>query len=361
MSDFLQKVYYHNTVADYLIAFALVTFGIMIIRIFKHGFLKRIKIWANRTVNTIDDFAVETLDRLGIPALYLIIVYAGISYLSFPAKLEKIIDNAATVVITILVIRLVSSIILMLLKSYLERQERGQDKVRQLAGLMIIINTLIWILGILFLFDNMGYNVTALITGLGIGGIAVALAAQNILGDLFNYFVIFLDRPFEVNDFITVDDKSGTIEYIGIKTTRVLSLTGEQLVFANSDLTGSRIHNFKRMETRRAVFTLAVVYDITPDKLKQIPGMLKAIVEEHRMVKFDRAHWTTFGTFSLNFEVVYIVLSSDYNTYMDIQQSINLRIFETFAKEGIGFANPTTTVYLNQPDDTSSAQAGGRV
>ncbi|PST82739.1 mechanosensitive ion channel protein MscS [Pedobacter yulinensis] len=358
MNEVLKNEYFHNTVGEYLIAFGIILLGIILVRIFKRRFLVRIKRWANRTVNTLDDFAVQTLDRLGIPALYLIIVYSGISYLTFPAKVHKVIDNSATVVITILIIRLVSSIILMLLKSYLERQERGQDKVRQLAGLMIIINTLIWIMGILFLFDNMGYNVTALITGLGIGGIAVALAAQNILGDLFNYFVIFLDRPFEVNDFVTVDDKSGTIEYIGIKTTRVLSLTGEQLVFANSDLTGSRIHNYKRMETRRAVFTLSVVYDISTEKLKKIPGMLKSIVEEHRMVKFDRAHWTTFGNFSLNFEVVYLVLSSDYNTYMDIQQSINIRIFETFEAEGIAFARPTTTVYLNQPGQET--QAAGR-
>jgi small-conductance mechanosensitive channel len=250
------------------------------------------------------------------------------------------------VVITILIIRLISAVILRLLKSYLQRQEHGTDKVKQLAGLMIIINIVIWITGILFLFDNMGYNVTALVTGLGIGGVAVALAAQNILGDLFNYFVIFLDRPFEVNDFVTIDDKSGTIENIGIKTTRVLSLTGEQLVFANSDLTSSRIHNYKRMETRRIAFKISVVYDIPVEKLRQIPALLKAIVEEHQPIRFDRAHWLSYEESGLSFEVVYFVLSSDYNEYMDIQQSINLRIFEAFGKLGIAFAHPTSLVYL---------------
>jgi small-conductance mechanosensitive channel len=267
---------------------------------------------------------------------------------------EKILSNAAIVVITILVIRLVSSVILVLLKGYLERQEHGQDKVRRLSGLMLIVNILIWTMGILFLFDNMGYNVSALITGLGIGGIAVALAAQNILGDLFNYFVIFLDRPFEVNDFVTVDDKSGTIEYIGIKTTRILSLTGEQLVFANSDLTKSRIHNYKRMETRRAVFSVMVAYEISAAQLKEIPEMLKKIVQEQRSVKFDRAHWVSFGPSSLNFEIVYMVLSSDYNTYMDIQQAINIRIFETFEQLGIAFAKPTSQVYLQQESESKS-------
>src|SRR5690606_26955413 len=125
---------------------------------------------------------------------------------------------------------------------------------------------------------------------------------QNILGDLFNYFVIFLDRPFEVQDFIVVDDKAGTVEYIGIKTTRIASLSGEQMVFSNSDLTNSRIHNYKRMATRRIVFNLRVVYDIPHDKLRQVPELIKSIINEQERVRFDRAHWLSFGESSLNFE-----------------------------------------------------------
>jgi small-conductance mechanosensitive channel len=354
MDTLLNRQYFHNSLGEYLIAIAIIFTGIILIKILKRRLLSRFKQWANQTVNTFDDFAVRTLERLGIPALYLLVVYLALNYLSFPAKVEKILSNAAIVAITILVIRLLSSVILLLLKGYLERQEHGQDKVRQLAGLMIIVNIVIWTMGILFLFDNMGYNVSALITGLGIGGIAVALAAQNILGDLFNYFVIFLDRPFEVNDFVTVDDKSGTIEYIGVKTTRILSLTGEQLVFANSDLTKSRIHNYKRMETRRAVFSVMVAYEISAAQLKEIPEILKKIVQEQRMVKFDRAHWVSFGPSSLNFEIVYMVLSSDYNTYMDIQQAINIRIFETFEQLGIAFAKPTSQVYLQQKTESKA-------
>jgi len=346
MSYFLERIYFNNRVVDYLIAVGIILTGIFLVRIFKSRLLNRIERWAAKTINTFDDFAISTVARLGIPALYLIVVYMGLGYLSFPVNVEKIIGNAANVVITILIIRLVSAVILRLLRSYLQRQEHGKDKVRQLAGLMLIINIIVWITGILFLFDNMGYNVTALVTGLGIGGIAVALAAQNILGDLFNYFVIFLDRPFEVNDFVTIDDKSGTIENIGIKTTRVLSLTGEQLVFANSDLTSSRIHNYKRMETRRIAFKINVVYDISFEKLQQIPVLLKKIVEEHHPIRFDRAHWLSYEESALSFEVVYFVLSSDYNEYMDIQQSINLQIFKTFGDLGIAFAHPTAIVYL---------------
>jgi small-conductance mechanosensitive channel len=341
----MDHIYFNNSVRDYLITAGTIVIGILLVKIFKRHIFIRIKSWAIRTTNTIDDFIVDTIDRLGIPAVYLTIIYLGLTYLTFPATVEKILKNVAAVVITFFIIRLISSLILLLLKSYLRKQDRGDEKVKQLAGLMILINVVIWLLGILFLFDNMGYNITALLTGLGIGGIAIALAAQNILGDLFNYFVIFLDRPFEVNDFVTVDDKMGTVEYIGIKTTRLLSLTGEQLVFPNSDFTSSRIHNFKRMESRRIVFTIRIVYDISPGKLRQIPSILKEIVEGHPLVKFDRAHWLSFEESSLNFEVVYIVLSSDYYVYMDIQQAINLRIFEKFGELKIRFAYPTRTVY----------------
>lgn len=256
--------------------------------------------------------------------------------------------NATTVVLTFLFIRLFSSVILMLLRSYVRRQDRGEEKVLQLGGLILIINAVIWIIGLLFLFDNMGYDVTAMVTGLGIGGIAIALAAQNILGDLFNYFVIFFDRPFEVNDFLVVGDKKGTVEYIGIKTTRLKSLSGEQLIFSNSDLTSSRIHNFKRMESRRILFNVGVIYDTSPENIKQIPTILKTAVEDQPLTQFDRAHFLEFGDSSLNFEVVYFVLSSEYNVYMDTQQNINLRIFEEFAVKGIEFAYPTTTVYVKK-------------
>ncbi|MDZ7648234.1 MAG: mechanosensitive ion channel family protein [Cytophagales bacterium] len=213
---------------------------------------------------------------------------------------------------------------------------------------MLIVNAVLWSIGLLFIFNNFGYDVTAIVAGLGIGGIAIALAAQNILGDLFNYFVIFFDRPFEVGDFITVDDKKGTVEYIGLKTTRVKSITGEQLIFSNSDLTNSRIHNFKRMDRRRIVFAFGVIYQTPPPVLEKIPSLVKNIVEAQSEVTFDRAHFQKFAASSLDYEVVYFVEHSDYNQYMDIQQTINMQIFKTFAAEGIEFAYPTQTVYLSK-------------
>jgi small-conductance mechanosensitive channel len=203
-------------------------------------------------------------------------------------------------------------------------------------------------MGGVFLFDNLGYDVTAIITGLGIGGLAVALAAQTILGDLFNYFVIFFDRPFEIGDYIVVDDKKGNVEYIGIKTTRIKSLSGEQIIISNSDLTNSRVHNFKRMEKRRIVFNLGVTYQTPPDQLREIPGIIRKIITEQNDAQIDRCHFATYGDFSLNFETVYYVTEPDYAKYMDIQESINLQIFEAFSERKIDFAYPTQTLFLEK-------------
>lgn len=343
--EFFTRIYYHNTVLDYTIALSIIVIGLLLVRIFRRTILKRLRAWTLKTHNHVDDFVFASLDRFGIPWLYFTIIYIGLQYLTLHRKTENIIKIAFTVAFTFLIVRLVATIIMAILESYVRKQDRGTEKVKQLGGLMLIVNAVIWIIGLLFLFDNMGYDVTTVVTGLGIGGIAVALAAQNILGDLFNYFVIFFDRPFETGDFIVVDEKSGTVDYIGIKTTRVQSLTGEQLVFANSDLTGSRIHNYKRMSTRRVSFKLGVIYQTSIEDLKAIPGLIKSIIEEQHPVNFDRAHFASYGESSLDFEVVYNVLDTDYNKYMDIHQAINLRIFEEFQQRHIEFAYPTRTVF----------------
>ena len=199
---------------------------------------------------------------------------------------------------------------------------------------------------LLLILENVGVDVTALIAGLGVGGIAVALAAQNILGDLFSSMSIVLDKPFVLGDFIIVGDMMGTVEKIGLKTTRVRSLSGEQLIFSNSDLLGSRIRNFKRMQERRIVFSIGVAYDTPAEKLTAIPGMLRAAVEAQEPVRFDRAHFAKFGDSALIYEVVYFVLKPDYNLSMDIQQAINLRLFREFADRQIEFAFPTQTLHL---------------
>ncbi len=348
MKELLEQVYYGNTVGQYAIALSIIIGSIIVVRIFRKRLLNQIKKWTEKTETKLDDYIISGVEKFGLPILTFLAIYIGLSYLTFTEKVDKFIGHAMVVVITFYVIRLLSSVIRLTLESYISQQEGGQEKLKQLNGIMLIFNVLIWAVGLLFLFDNLGYNVTTIIAGLGIGGIAIALAAQNILGDLFNYFVIFFDRPFEVGDFITVDDKKGTVEHIGIKTTRLLSVNGEQLAFSNSDLTKSRIHNYKRMDRRRVVFTIGVVYSTTHEKLQQIPGIIKEIITNQQLVTFDRAHFASFGTYSLNFEVVYFIESAEYVPYMDAQEAINLKIFKAFDEAKIEFAYPTQTVLVNK-------------
>ncbi len=346
----LEKVYYENSLQNYLIALGIVVVGFVAVRIFKSLVNNRLRKLSERTNTNIDDYVIESINRFGIPLLYFTVVYLGLRYLVLPVRIDNILQIAATVVLTFYAVRFIANTLMLLLKSYIRSKDGGEEKVKQLRGIMIIVNVIIWSIGLLFLFDNLGYDVTTVVAGLGVGGIAVALAAQNILGDLFNYFVIFFDRPFEIGDFIIIDDKMGNVEYIGIKTTRLKSLSGEQLVFANSDLTSSRIHNYKRMQRRRIVFKLGVVYQTSLEQVKQIPGVLRAAVEAQNeteeTVLFDRSHFASYGESSLNFEVVYNVLTGDYAKYMDVQQAINFRVYEEFERMGVEFAYPTRTLHI---------------
>lgn len=199
---------------------------------------------------------------------------------------------------------------------------------------------------LLLILRSLGQDITAVVAGLGIGGVAVAFALQNILGDIFCSVAILLDKPFVVGDFIVVGEQKGVVEHIGIKTTRMRSLSGEQIIFSNADLIGSRIQNFKRMQERRVGFEFGVVYETPREKLAMIPGMVKEIIEQCDNARFDRSHFARFGDFSLDFETIYYVHSPDFTIYMDIQQQINLELFRRFAEEGISFAYPTRELVL---------------
>jgi small-conductance mechanosensitive channel len=210
-----------------------------------------------------------------------------------------------------------------------------------------LMRLFVWTAVLLVLLDNLGVNVTTLIAGLGVGGVAVALAAQNILGDLFSSLSIVLDKPFVVGDFIIIGEYMGSVEHVGLKTTRLRSLSGEQLVFSNTDLLTSRIRNYGRMFERRVVSAFGVTYQTPAAKLRRIPAMIREIVEGEDKVRFDRAHFQALGESALMFEYVYYVLTADYNHYMNVQQNINLALFEQLAAEGVEFAYPTQTVFVS--------------
>jgi small-conductance mechanosensitive channel len=232
---------------------------------------------------------------------------------------------------------------------------RGEDPsgATALSAIRFMARFLVWVAILLLVLGNLGFDITTLIASLGIGGIAVALAVQNILGDLFASLSILVDKPFVVGDFIIVGDLMGTVEKVGLKSTRVRSLGGEQLIFSNTDLLKSRVRNYKRMEERRVVFEFGVVYQSSTEQIEQIPEMVRDVITPVESTRFDRAHFKAFGESAFQFEVVYYVLSADYNVYMDIHQEIILTLLRRFRRQDIAFAYPTRTVHLEGKFDES--------
>ena len=348
MQELLSFTIFGNTVLKYLIALGIFVGGMLVLFIFKTYILGRLKKWADKTNTNLDDLLIKAIEKSLIPVVYFGIFYAALHTLNLSPDFKTGLNIATTVIITFFVVRTIISALGYALKSYAKKSEDSEKREKQLRGISGLINLVIWFIALIFLLDNFGVKISAVVAGLGIGGIAIALAAQAVLGDLFSYFVIFFDRPFEIGDFIVVGDKRGAVEHIGLKTTRIRALGGEILIFSNTDLTNSRVHNFKKMERRRVVFSLGVTYQTSAQKLKIIPQLVKKIIDEQIDAEFDRGHFASYGDFSLNFEFVYYVVGADYNKYMDIQQSINLTIYEAFEKEGIEFAYPTQTLFVTK-------------
>jgi small-conductance mechanosensitive channel len=329
----------------------LTTFGVVavawIIRYIVSRYLTQL---TTRTTTEIDDTIVLAIKKTHLGLMLIIGAMLGAHWLDLP-------PNGALVCSTILKLALLIQIAIwvhVFLNAAITKLlfRNGQvDPVAKpgLRAISFLSRLVVWSLLLIFSLDNLGVNVSTMIAGLGIGGIALALALQSTLGDLFCFVAILLDKPFVIGDFVVVGDYLGTIEYIGIKTTRIRSLQGEQIIVSNNDLLSSRIRNYKRMEERRILFTISVVYNTAADAIERIPDLIRQIIESTSQTRFDRTHFARFGDFSLHFECVYYVLTSDYNEYMNIQQTINYAIFRKFEEERIEFAFPTQTVYVNSP------------
>lgn len=345
----LSASFFNNSLRDYLQTI-LVFLGLLLgLSVFKRFIIGRFAKMAKTTTNDFDDFIVSLLSQVGMPTFFVVALYFSTLPLQLSETVRVFIRYSLIIVVTIRVILLAQDIVKYGISKFYRQRIKADDPslefmVKSTAG---VARWALWVLGILFILDNLGINVTTFMAGIGIGGVAVALAAQTILGDAFSALSIFLDRPFEIGDFIVLEgDYLGTVEHIGIKTTRIRSLSGEQLVFANSDLTKSRIKNYKRMQTRRIAFKIGVVYQTTREKAKRIPQLVKDIFSRIQSVKLDRVHFSSFGEFALIYEIVYYVSSADYNVYMDKQQEINFAIMDAFEQEGIEFAYPTQTLYM---------------
>ncbi|MBL8012556.1 MAG: mechanosensitive ion channel family protein [Candidatus Omnitrophica bacterium] len=296
---------------------------------------------------------VSLLSKIGMPVFSVVSLYFAILPLNLSETLRVFVRYALVIVVTIRVVVLLQEIITYGIGRAYRRRMKSDDPsidlmVKSIAG---ITRWVVWSLAIIFILDNLGINISTFVAGIGIGGVAVALAAQAILGDAFSALSIFLDKPFEIGDFIILDgDYLGSVEHIGIKTTRIRSLSGEELIFSNSDLTKSRIKNYKRMQTRRIAFKFGVTYETPFEQVKKIPDIAKSIINGMEGVKLDRVHFQSFGDFSLVYEVVYYVNSADYNIYMDKQQEINFALMENFKQEEIAFAYPTQTLHLKREE-----------
>ncbi len=328
-----------------LIAGITLVLGLIVIQVAKRITLIRLK----RREST---FA-RPADRFLFPVLNVALLFGVIQTIGVPERVSRVVTVAFTVVIGYLAIRLVLATVDRVVGRMAGMPTVTEEDQKRYHAVRAIISPFVWVIGALILMENLGVEVSTIIAGLGIGGIAVALAAQSMLGDLFSYFVMVLDRPFDVGDFVIFDDILGTIEKLGIKNSRIRSLSGEQVIVPNSDLTSSRVHNYKQMHERRVVFSIGLVYDTPADSLEIIPGLIQDIIEGQEGARFDRAHFKSYGDFSLNFEIVYYVLSPDYTVYMNIQQAINLAIFRAFEERGLEFAFPTRTVHLAQTEQES--------
>ncbi|MEW6510918.1 MAG: mechanosensitive ion channel family protein [Bacteroidota bacterium] len=339
-----------NLVKDWLIAVGIAIAAFFIMKTLQRAIVRRVGKFAEKTRTELDDLLVGALRKTRLYFFVVIALYLGAQALTLSPPADRIL-NAVLVLGTLLQAAIWgnAAIAFFLQRALRQRTEADPGRATTLSALGVVAKIVLWSILILLALDNLGVNITGLIAGLGIGGIAVALALQNILGDLFASLSIALDKPFVIGDFIVVDEFLGTVDHIGLKTTRMRSLSGEEVIFSNTDLLKSRIRNFKRMYERRVVFGIGVTYETPHDRLAGIPAILKRILESHTDVRFDRAHFKEFADSSLNFEVVYFVTTPDYNRYMDIQQSINLEIYRQFHAAGIAFAYPTRTIYVQNP------------
>lgn len=347
--EFLDRSFAGDTLGSWLLAVILAAVFAAVLRKAQRMVVGRLVRIAQATLTPLDDLLVALVDKTSLLFIVVVSAYAASRTLSLPHELDSIMGVLAVMAMLFQFGLWSNRAVATWLEVYVSRKMTEDAATgTSLRALAFIARVVVWAVLLLLALDNIGIDVTAVIAGLGVGGIAVALAVQNILGDLFASLSIVLDKPFIVGDFIVVGEFMGTIEKVGLKTTRVRSLGGEQLIFSNNDLLQSRIRNYKRMEERRVLFELSVEYGTPAEKLEAIPGWIRGIVSQAPSTRFDRAHFKSFGDSALVFEVVYFVQSGDYNLFMDTQQAINLAIARKFQVECVEFAFPTRTVFVRR-------------
>jgi small-conductance mechanosensitive channel len=347
--DFLEITYYGNPVSAWLTALAVLLGGFALLTVVKKLLVRRVGRFAARTATRLDDLALVLLERTR-PYFLFFVALAGALVLLQLGTWRTALRQLSVVVLLLQMAVWGNATITFWLARITATRREGEHadlgSVTTLNALGVLARVVVWIVIFLLALQNFGVNITALITGLGIAGIAVALAVQNILGDVLASLSIVIDKPFVIGDYIVVDAYEGTVENVGLRTTRIKSLSGEQIIFANAELLKARIRNHKGMIERRAAFTIGLQYDTPAEKVELVPQIIRELITSIPQARLDRTHFRSFGDSALNVETVYFVLVPDYNVFMDIQQQINLTLLRRFAAEGIEFAFPTRTVVI---------------
>lgn len=359
----LDRRWYGNSLRSWLIATAAVLIAVLVLTILRRVLVARLGKVAERTTTQVDDLVVELVRRTRWYFIVAVAIEFGTRFLTLRARVDARVGRAVLLFVVLQVGVWGNGVVDFWVTQFARRRAAEADtaSATTVAALGYAARGVLWALVLAMLLRVFGFDVTALITGLGIGGVAIALAVQNVLGDLFAALAIVLDRPFIIGDTINVDTITGTVEHIGLKTTRLRSVSGEQIVMANGELLKARIRNYKRMIERRVVFTVDVTYDTSPDAMARIPAMLREIVLTQSPVRVDRSHFATYTDSALRFETVYWVLDPDYGKFMDIQQAINLEVLRRFNAQKIEFAFPTRVVYTHAApaqDTARDARAG---
>ncbi len=338
-----------NTPTGYGLALAAFCAALALLYIVKNIGINRLKALALKTETDLDDLVIALIEKFRWFEYQLVALFVATRYLQRGAAFDKAFKVLLLVVFTYRAITIAQDLLTYWInKVAAGRELDGQAKNSVVKSTQVILRTLVWVAAVLFVLDNLGVNISAVLTGLGIGGVAVALAAQAILGDLFNFFVILLDKPFAIGDFIVSDAVSGTIEHVGLKSTRIRSISGEMVVVSNSNLLGSRIRNYKDLTKRRVVFKTGIVYGTSPEILKKIPALMKKAVQGVPKAEFDRCNLFNCGDYALEFETVYYLTEPDYNAYMAAHEKTLLGVLEGLHAAGAELAYPTQTVLVKK-------------
>jgi small-conductance mechanosensitive channel len=353
LTTFNQILHYRfwgNSLKNYFLFLLALGAVFLFLRLLRHFSLQKLEKISQKTKNRIDNFLFNCLHSIHWLFYLVISLWIACRFLTLPPTFFRYFNYFILIIIVFSLVKISEKFIdYGTQKLVEERKEKGEETNLSFINLINkVLRFLLWTVALLLLLQNLGFEVTALITSLGIGGVAIAFALQAVLGDFLAYFSIHLDKPFQVGDFITIGEEAGSIQRIGLRSTRLSALTGEELIISNQELTSKKIHNYKRMKERRVAFHFGVEYKTTASQLKKILSIIEDIFENLNDARLSRAHFKELGNSSLIFEVVYYVLTADYNQFMDVRQKINLELKSRLEKEKIEFAYPTQTIHLQQ-------------